>query len=103
MTYPHMQVILSAIANLQVSPLQSSRAVTKDQTRSAVVTAGSLRRERRGVGGRVAEEVSVEGGRVGVGLAAGGDVGDDREAVSPGVADSGEVAGGVLGAHEGPP
>ena len=45
----------------------------------------------------MAEEVAVEGGRVGVGLASGGYVGDDREAVSPGFADSREVAGGVLG------
>jgi hypothetical protein len=30
MTYPHMQTILSAIANLQANPLPSSRAVAED-------------------------------------------------------------------------
>jgi DNA-binding SARP family transcriptional activator len=33
MTYPHMQMILSAIANLQVNPLPSSRAVAEGATR----------------------------------------------------------------------
>jgi hypothetical protein len=30
MTYPHMQMILSAIANLQANPLPSSCAATED-------------------------------------------------------------------------
>src|SRR5689334_2766520 len=83
MTYPHMQMILSAIANLQVNPLPSSRVIAGDANTATWSTAGASdgalviwrhrararRPSRLGIG--CAEQRFVRGAEVGCGQATG--------------------------------